>query len=480
VAAVVATATSLTAAAPVLAATRKAPSLRTLFGTSPVSSSVLAARALRSGSLTLPNRTAPAAPGITVLPNVKASNDGSQPVNEVPIAVDPNNANHLLTGGNDYNCSSLAGFFSSDNGGTTWPHQHCAPVVGAGGCGDPNVAYDGNGNGYIATISNCNGSTGSLLLQKTPDNGVTWGAASIVVTSILGGLTDKEWLEIDTHPASPHYNCLYFSWTDFNASFTQTRVSVAHSCDGGVTWSKVPADTTQTVPSIDQFSDLSIAADGTVYLTWMQCHSSGSSGDCGGTSVSEYVSKSTDGGTTWSSKVKIADVTLPPDTSGCYYGCFPGTAERLADLPSNDYDDSTGTLWAGYFDYTGGKTRAMLAKSTNGGTTWTTATVTPASANTGYIWVASNDAGKVAESYLGSVSTGTFREAASLTQNGTSFQFKVLATANSQWSNDGFGGGFIGDYTGGVWSDASHLHTSFMDTRSGGVSSDMTGGVSIP
>ena len=83
---------------------------------SPLSSGVLMARAIRSGAIRLPAGIAAGhtaalncKPAPCTLPNVQAS-EGGQPVDETPISVDPNNAKHVLTAGNDYNCgSSLQG-----------------------------------------------------------------------------------------------------------------------------------------------------------------------------------------------------------------------------------------------------------------------------------------------------------------------------------------------------------------------------------
>jgi len=446
------------------------------MATSPVSNSVLMAQAIRSGRVTLPAR--PTAPDVTVLGNVKASGNGASMVNEDPIAADPSNANHLETAGNDYNCSSLQGVFNSDDGGATWRHQ-CVPVVGAGGCGDPNVAYDTTGKAYFLGIGNCNGSTGSIVFESSTNNGVSWSAMKTAFGSLLGGLVDKPWTEIDTNSASPFKDCLYTSWTDFNSSFTQTRASVAHSCDGGNTWTRVPVDSTQTVPKIDQFTDLAIGPSGTVYLTWQYCKVSGATGDCGGTAVDMKFSKSTDGGNTWSVPVVIATVNNTPDTCGGYYGCFPGSSERLANIPSVDYDNGSSKLWVAFYNYTGGVAHAQLASSTNDGATWSApATINP-SGNAGWIWCSVNDSGRVAVSFLFSQSTGTYQAAAVLTMNGTTFPIKkLISNAGLElFSNDGFGGGFIGDYTGGIWT-GNTWHMSWMDTRSGGTSQDYTGGLS--
>src|SRR6266702_7871252 len=95
---------------------------------SPLSGSVLVARAIHSGSL----RPSSHGTGITplpqaltcsptpcALPNVQAS-EGGQPVNEDPIAANPSNAQQQLTGGNDFNCNSLLGFYASGDGGSSW------------------------------------------------------------------------------------------------------------------------------------------------------------------------------------------------------------------------------------------------------------------------------------------------------------------------------------------------------------------------
>ena len=50
-----------------------------------------------------------------------------------------------------------------------------------------------------------------------------------------------------------------------------------------------------------------------------------------------------------------------------------------------------------------------------------------------------------------------------------------ISTVSSNFNSDGFGGGFIGDYTGNIWS-STNLHASWMDTRTG-VSADETGGI---
>src|SRR5712691_3307492 len=221
---------------------------------SPLSGSVLVARAIHSGQL----RPTGHGSGITplpqlptcsptpcALPNVQAS-VGKKPVNEDPIAANPANAQDLLTGGNDYNCSSLLGFFASANGGSTWNHTCMnTPAADPVGCGDPGVGYDLTGAAYITGIVSPNSSCfpGMIIFEKSTDNGAKWSAPAVAVPPLFsGGLTDKPWLQVDDNPSSPHASALYLSVTHFDATGNDTQISVSHSTNGGTTWTTSAVD----------------------------------------------------------------------------------------------------------------------------------------------------------------------------------------------------------------------------------------------
>ena len=457
-------------------------------GQQAVSGSVLTALGVHSGAIVPERRGSQAVdPDVTFLPNVRASNHGNQPVNENPIAANPNDPLALLSGGNDYNCGTIQGFYTSDDGGATWPHQHCMGALAAKqGFGDPNVAYAGATNtAYILGID-ANGAAldGVIAFEKSTNNGMTWSATAAGPTALFaGGLPDKPWTEIDNSPSSPHYGCIYTSITQFDSSFNNIRITVDHSCNGGTTWSgPKPVAPQQTFPNVDQFSDLAIGNDGTVYATYMHCVANGPAGDCGGTLASLRVSKSTDGGNTWSAPTTFTTAMLAPDSCFCaFYGNVPTTSERTANIPVVDVD-STDNLSVAYYHYTGAFMQLRVISSTDGGATWgAPVNVNPTITRDQFLpWLSVDDSsGRVAVTYL-QRSGGQYKAfgAASSDGGATWKGNKAIATAVSAFASDGFGGGFMGDYTGNIFAGGD-LHAVWVDTRSG-IAQDWTGGVDLP
>src|SRR5579859_328498 len=376
----------LSAIAAVLAAvwisTASAQDSRVFLPNTPESTSTQVAKALRSGTMALPNslpmfsiqQSLACTPLPCVLPNVQAST-GTNIANEDPIAANPRNPLQLLTGDNDYNCPTYQGFYASGDGGSTWNHTCLPALPGGSGLGDPMVGYDRLNNTFAGGIGV--GSPGQVIVvSKSIDNGTTWGTPVVAAVPILGGSTDKGWMEIDTTFGSPHLNCLYVSVTQFDPS-SNSQISVSHSCNHGRTWSTVAVDAEQFYPTaVDQFSDLAIGKDGTVYVSWMRCPANGPTGDCGGTSVQMLVSKSTDGGVTWSAPVTTATPMLAPDSCGAFYGCLPNTLERVSNIPVIAIDNSaganTGHLYVVYYTWTGTQMKVYVTHSTDGGATWST------------------------------------------------------------------------------------------------------------
>ena len=455
------------------------------------------ARAIAAGRVHLPAAQVTsfnAQPAVTcghppcVLPNVDAAEGGSNPVNEDPIASNPNNSSQWITGGNDYNCSSLQGFFATSDNGSTFTRNCLKTLSSKVGAGDPALGYDLSNNVYVAGIdANSSFTTGQIVIAKSTDGGVTFPSPHVAVSSLSGGLTDKEWMEIDTNPSSPFAGNIYISVTDFSPS-NSSQITVSHSTDGGTTFSTVKVGSPVNAPAVNQFTDLAIAKNGTVYVSYINCPGTGTTGDCGGTSTKILVSKSTDGGNTWSTPVTATTVTLAPDSCGAYYGCLPNTFERVSDIPVIAVDNSPGAnsghVYIALYNWTGAFMSVRVVTSTDGGTTWSSQVPVAPATDTHdqfFPWLNVSSTGLVGVTFLDrrdDPSNLKYRSYAAISKTGSSYINVKLGTVLSNPNNDGFGGGFMGDYTGNTWNGHALL-ASWMDTRTG-VSQDEVGGLQLP
>lgn len=424
-----------------------------------------------------------------VLPNAQAS-AGPQPVNENAITVNPATNTDLISTGNDYNCgTTLQGIFSSIDSGSTWRRTCTTPLPGNSGLGDPVPGYNRNGTAYVIGINSPDGgSTGVVAIQSSTDKGLTWGAARRAVPATLGGLADKPWLEVDTQPTSPFRDSLYVSVTQFDPTFTQLQITVSRSRDGGKTWKTANAGALQTSPDIVQFSDLAVGRDGTVYLTYMKCSATSGFGICGGGNATMLFQKSTDGGVSWSAPVTMATVRLATAPCGAFYGCLPNTGERVSNIPAIAVDNSTGPnsgkLYSVMYDFTGGAMKIQVVSSTDDGSTWSApkrVVPTNVAGDQFFPWISvNNSSGEIAVTWhdrRDDPSNVNYRAyGASSTNGGASYPLNVrLSTAASNPFNDGFGGSFMGDYSGNAWA-GNTLFVSYTDTRTGTAQNWVGGG----
>lgn len=454
----------------------------------PYSGGYLAAKAFKEGQLhiqgNVTNRIAP--PSLTCSPApcpftpVDASEGGSNPVNEDPIAVNPNNPMQILSGGNDYNCGNIQGFFASSDGGTTWTRV-CSP--GSGGEGDPIVGYDLNNVAHAGGIQN-----GNVVGFTSTNNGMTWSAPTTIITPVFGYLSDKPWMEIDTSSTSTFKNNIYVSTTQFGpflGSSQKSQIWVSHSSDGGKTWTSKAVSAVSTT-TVNQFSDLAIGADGTVYADWINCPANGFlSPYCGGQKTNIMFSKSTDGGNTWSSPTVATTVTLVTDNGCCFYGQLPNTSERVSEIPANAAfgSGSTAKVYIAVYNWTGTQMQLEVIRSKDGGTTWASPKIVNPTATTGdqfFQWLNVNSAGTIGVTWLdrrNDTANLSYQPFFAFSKNsGGSFSVgHALSSKKSNPLNDGFGGAFMGDYTGNAWSGTKTIYQSYMDTTTGTCQDFVTG-----
>ncbi|MDF2759321.1 MAG: hypothetical protein K0S99_1953, partial [Thermomicrobiales bacterium] len=207
---------------------------------------------------------------------------GLFPLNTEPhIAVNPLDPEHLVVGVIDYNFPSMSSYVSFD-GGETWegPNQLRYFQEDFSAAGDPVVAFDRDGNVYMASISlgleefrlgTLVSATeiSSIVVSKSEDDGLTWGesvstARSTVETTsfpdetgrergeVAADFLDKPWMAIGPDPQDPERDIIYIAYTEFKTRYTtlyadelpfltspitETTIRLVRSSDGGATWS---------------------------------------------------------------------------------------------------------------------------------------------------------------------------------------------------------------------------------------------------
>src|SRR5438128_8088523 len=268
--------------------------------------------------------------------------------NEPTVAVDPNNANLIVAGSNDYvtrtwscmingtPCSALgdgySGTYYSNDGGQTWccvatDPSHLGTLIPGverltGGIydagGDSHLFFDNHGNVYFTGLGfDRTQAPNTVTLSKgtfDTSGNLHWGLPTFIgQTKASSTLNDKPWSTADNNPASAFYGRIYVSWTRFifnpsNGAYKQSPIIFAYSTDGGQTFSSPQLIAGNVLYS--QGSHVMVGSDGTVYVLW--------DGDTRfGPFDSTWMVKSTDGGVTWTTPLAIAplvDIFSPANT----------------------------------------------------------------------------------------------------------------------------------------------------------------------
>ncbi len=252
---------------------------------------------------------------------------------------------YSLDGGRHWNDSTVPiGFVS---GAATWnkPREYWQ------GSGDTSVAWDTHGNAYLScqafnrgsSVSpNPNQSSAFYVFRSTGNNGASWNFVGRPVTEendTAGAgtsLLDKNYLTVDDHVGSPYQDRIYESWTSFAADGT-AYIYEAHSSDYGETFSApviVSRDsalctntygvgTPQGRCNENQDSMPFTGPDGALYIAYDNFNNSVASSSDNHNQV--LISKSTDGGASFSAPVLVSNYYDLPDCL-TYQNSDPGRA----------------------------------------------------------------------------------------------------------------------------------------------------------
>ncbi|MEO5674253.1 MAG: hypothetical protein ABIQ74_06375 [Chitinophagales bacterium] len=289
-------------------------------------------------------------------PNILIDDNGNP--NEPSIWVNPKNVQNIVAGAN------LNFTYQSADGGLSWQKNNVTCDWGV--WGDPCIISDTSENFYFIHLSNPPGGSwiDRIICQKSTDNGLTWSNGSYTG---LNGIRDqdKAWAVYD-----PLTKNIYMTWTQFdtyasNSPGDSAIILFSKSTDQGITWTEPVRINRQAGNCLD--SDYTpegavptVGSDGKIYVAW-------SFND------TIWFDRSADQGDSW----LVTDIAATAHSGGWDYN-IPGLY-RSNGMPVTKCDLSNsiynGTIYINWSDQRNGadNTDVFIAKSIDGGNTWSTA-----------------------------------------------------------------------------------------------------------
>lgn len=287
---------------------------------------------------------------------------------EPAIAVSPLDSGLVLAGSIDINSRGEGlglNYFVSRDGGITWPTRGDIPKAGKTFQADPSVGFDRFGNAWFLGLTFSQGfpDCDHSLFATHNSGDISSGWANPEVFMFGGDIVidgtratechDKPYLAVD-NTGGPFDGTAYVSWTFFRRVHgvdTNFKSDIFLTYRRGGTW-LLPFDVIRVSnDGNSQFSDLEVAPDGTVYITWV-------SGATGAIHLSKFdPSTNTPSAPTQIVKLKKSPQSLP-------FGQLQSLAvdQLMGDIVYVVYTD--------VLDITRTDTDIFLVRSTDRGTTW--------------------------------------------------------------------------------------------------------------
>ncbi len=162
--------------------------------------------------------------------NIKINNDTTLELqNEEQIVMNPKDSTNLVAVWRDFRLGyRQVGYGCSFDGGLTW-HQDLFAEPQYIWDSDPGLTVDTAGNFYAVILSyDSTDEPNGLFVYKSTDKGMSWQGPVTVINSVPGVFEDKELIACDRSDGSYTDN-LYVVWTRFYT----THILLSRSTDGG-------------------------------------------------------------------------------------------------------------------------------------------------------------------------------------------------------------------------------------------------------
>jgi hypothetical protein len=250
--------------------------------------------------------------------------------------------------------ASDIGFSTSTDGGATWHHGNLPGITKIQGTGkydrasDTAVVYDAKHKLWLVetlALSESGGAHGAAILISSSTDGITWKNPSTVSVVEPGGFYDKSWIGCDTTTSSKFYGNCYVEWDDFGQG---DLIQMSTSKDGGKTWGvkKTAGGFTGSggIPLVQPNGTVIVPIDDPFFGSVMAF-------------------KSTNGGTSWTTPVAVANINASGVSGGMR--AFPLVAAQI---------DGGGKVYVAWMDCSfraGCSSNDIVMSTSTNGTTWT-------------------------------------------------------------------------------------------------------------
>jgi hypothetical protein len=371
---------------------------------------------------------------------------------ETSIAINPTNPSNVVaawitsepTGG-------TCGYGVSFDGGATWPVVGVVPGIDTGHGGDfdrgtdPSVVFDKNGNAFYTCLAfnlfpSSLGSAGAIFVSKSTNGGVSWGGP-VAARNIeehngqsLGRFEDHQFIT-----ANPVNGNIYLTETEFRANGKPT-ILFMRSTDGGASFDDPVAISDRGGNTSLQDSLSAVGQNASTIYVVFGAFSNGNLSNWNRI----YLSKSTDGGGTFSEPQLLQTITPLPDP-------LPNAPWRSDNNLWIAVDRSTNQIYVNYSDYDAGDADVKVMRVADLGTSFQVQGITNLNAAESgsdqffpFVTVAPN--GRVDVCYQDrSYTPGNaliYTTCSMSTNGGVSFSSQQVTTTGFDASNNNF----IGDY----------------------------------